>query len=107
MVVTFLFLTCTKATTICDVPNFQDTWWQVYFSDVPYGDCYAFLTGGQIIVTDGEETWPKGRWAAESHECYSTIITDDGLVDAYQDGDCLLIVLDDKEYKACACSYDT
>ena len=101
------FLTCTKSSKLCEVPNFQDVWWQLHFSDAPYGDCYSFLEGGQIITSDGYTTWPNGQWTAESNNCYSTIITEDGYIDVYQDGDCLLAVLDNREYTVCECSYET
>ena len=103
--VLLIFLTCSK-TDLCDLPNFENKWWQIYFAGTPYGDCYNFLDDGHILISDGNTTWPSGQWRAESTECYETIHTDDDYIDVYQNDECLLIVRDDEEYTACGCTYN-
>ena len=106
-VTSILFLlACNPDEDACQLPDFENQWWQVYFSGEPVTNCYSFLDDGHLLMSDGEATWPVGKWEATTYDCYITVESDMGYLDLHHGDPCLTVVSELGEFQACECQFD-
>ena len=105
MVATLFLLACSFKEETCQLPYFEDQWLQIEFRGSPVGDCYNFLSDGRVIISDGSQTIPAGRWVAQSFDCFVSVFYEEQELKLLnEEEDCIEAELEGVEFSACSCT---